>query len=116
MRRLLGTGAYLCFCSQVLRLLESGFIRIITVCVIKHQTCELDGGNYGVGFSKTHNSTPKLTESTCTQISLSFKLDEHPIQGSKDVALLSLVVILLQSSSFVFDWLCIVLRCWLSLS
>ena len=35
---------------------------------------------------------------------------------SKDVALLSLIVILLQSSSFVFAWLCIVLRCWLLLS
>ena len=35
---------------------------------------------------------------------------------SKDVALLSLIVIVLQSSSFVFVWLCIVLRCWLLLS
>ena len=35
---------------------------------------------------------------------------------SKDVALLSLIVIVLQSSSFVFAWLCIVLRCWSLLS
>ena len=31
---------------------------------------------------------------------------------SKDVALLSVIVIVLQSSSLVFVWLCIVLRCW----
>ena len=35
---------------------------------------------------------------------------------SKDIALLSLIVIVLQSSSFVFAWLCIVLRCWSLLS
>ena len=33
-----------------------------------------------------------------------------------NVALLSLILIVLQSSSFVFAWLCIVLRCWLLLS
>ena len=36
--------------------------------------------------------------------------------NSKDVALLSLIVIVQQSSSFVFVWLCIVLRCLLLLS
>ena len=35
---------------------------------------------------------------------------------SKDVALLSLIMIVEQSSSFVFVWLSIVLRCWLLLS
>ena len=40
----------------------------------------------------------------------------NPVFYSKVVALLSLVVIVLQSSSFVFVWLCIVLRCWLLLS
>ena len=35
---------------------------------------------------------------------------------SEDVALLSLTVIDLQSSSFVFVWLCIVLKCWFLLS
>ena len=35
---------------------------------------------------------------------------------SKDVALLSLIVIVLQSSSFVSAWFCFVLRCWLLLS
>ena len=30
---------------------------------------------------------------------------------SEDVALFSLIVIVLESSSFVFVWLCIVLRC-----
>ena len=36
--------------------------------------------------------------------------------SSEDVALLSLIVIVQQSSSFVFAWLCIVLRCWLLLA
>ena len=35
--------------------------------------------------------------------------------SSKDVALLSVIVIVQQSSSFVFAWLCIVLRFWLLL-
>ena len=35
---------------------------------------------------------------------------------SKDADLLFLIVIIQQSSSFVFVWLCIVLRCWLLLS
>ena len=37
------------------------------------------------------------------------------VDNSRDVALLSLIVIVIQSSSFVFVWLCIVLRCWLLL-
>ena len=35
---------------------------------------------------------------------------------SKDVSLFALIVIVLQSSYFVFAWLCIVLRCWILLS
>ena len=38
------------------------------------------------------------------------------VNFSKDVALLSVVVVVQKSSSFVFAWLCIVLRCWLLLS
>ena len=38
------------------------------------------------------------------------------IVGGKDVALLCLIAIVQQSSSFVFALLCIFLRCWLLLS
>ena len=47
---------------------------------------------------------------------LNYQSRESLSSHNKGVALLSLIVIVQQSSSFVFVWLCIVLRCWLLLS
>ena len=38
------------------------------------------------------------------------------LQNVEDVTLMSLIVIVPQSSSFVFVWLCIVLWCWFLLT